>query len=68
MTTFSRPKDQSCVRESDAWLARHGNGMDRIAKPISPAISAAHHKRQAISQRANTSTKSGFVASSRKSK
>lgn len=46
MTTFSRPKDQSCVRESDAWLARHGNGMDRIAKPISPAISAANQKRQ----------------------
>lgn len=68
MTTFSRPKDQSCVRESDAWLARYGNGMERAVQPISPAISAAHQKRQAIMQRANTSTKSGFVASSRKSK
>lgn len=51
MTTFSRPKDQSCVRESDVWLARHGNGMDRIAKPISPAISQAHRERQRRKQK-----------------
>ncbi len=49
MTTFSRPKDQSCVRESDAWLARHGNGM--VAKPISPAISQAHRERQRRKQK-----------------
>ncbi len=51
MTTFNRPKDQSCVHESDVWLARYGNGMDRIAKPISPAISAANHKRQRRKQK-----------------